>query len=79
MPYPFPPDLQSLVSKQMASGRYASEDELLRKALRALAEEEEDLDAICESLAEWAAGDPGLPLEDAFAAVRAKHGLGESR
>ena len=27
MPYPFPPDLQELVLKQMASGRYASEDE----------------------------------------------------
>ena len=27
MPYPFPPDVQELVLKQRASGRYASEDE----------------------------------------------------
>jgi putative addiction module CopG family antidote len=51
MPYPFPPDLQTLVGEQMASGKYASEDELLRSALRALAEEEQDLDAVRESLA----------------------------
>ena len=79
MPYPFPPDLQELVLKQMASGRYASEDELLRSALRALDEDEQDLQAVRESLAEWRAGDPGVPLADAFAAVRARHRLGESR
>jgi putative addiction module CopG family antidote len=79
MPYPFPPDLQELVLKQMASGRYASEDELLRRALRALAEEEQDLDAIRESLADWRAGDPGVPLADAFAAVRTKYRPRESR
>ena len=79
MPYPFPPDLQELVLKQMASGRYASEDELLRSALLALDEEEQDLQAVRESLAEWRAGDPGVPLADAFAAVRARNRLGESR
>ena len=42
MPYPFPPDLQTLVGEQMASGKYASEDELLRSALNALAEGEQD-------------------------------------
>lgn len=80
MPYPFPPDLQELVGEQMASGKYASEDELLRSALRALAaDDEQDLDAVRESLADWRAGDPGVPLEDAFGAIRAKHRLGEPR
>ncbi len=79
MPYPFPPDLQELVLKQMASGRYTSEDELLRSALRALEEDEQDLEAVRESLADWHAGDPGVPLADAFASVRAKHRGGESR
>ena len=55
MPYPFPPDLQTLVGEQMVSGKYASYDDLLRSALRALAEEEEELDAVRESLAEWRA------------------------
>ena len=79
MSYPFPPDLQSLVGEQMASGKYASEDELLRHALRALAEEEQDLDAVRESLEEWRAGDPGVLLGDAFDAIRGKQGLGEAR
>ncbi len=79
MPYPFPPDLQALVGEQMASGKYASEDKLLRSALRALADEEQDLDAVRESLAQWRAGDPGVPLEDAFDAIRSRHGLGEAR
>ena len=79
MSYPFPPDLQTLVGERMASGKYASEDELLRCALSALAEEENDLDAVRESLDEWRAGDPGVPLEDAFDAIRGRHGLGEAR
>jgi putative addiction module CopG family antidote len=79
MSYPFPPDLQTLVGEQMASGKYASEDELLLSALRALAEEEQDLDAVRESLDEWRAGDPGILLEDAFDAIRGRHGLAEPR
>jgi putative addiction module CopG family antidote len=79
MPYSFPPDLQALVGEQMASGKYASEDELLRSALRALVEEEQDLEAVRQSLAEWRAGDPGLPLQDALHAIRQRHGLGEAR
>jgi Arc/MetJ-type ribon-helix-helix transcriptional regulator len=79
MPYSFPPDLQTLVGEQMASSKYASEEELLRSALHALAEEEQDLDAVRESLAEWRAGDSGALLEDAFDAIRGKHGLGEAR
>lgn len=79
MPYAFPSDLQALVGEQMASGKYASEDELLRCALSALAEEEEDLDAVRESLAEWRAGDPGVPLDDAFNSVRRTHGVSERR
>jgi Arc/MetJ-type ribon-helix-helix transcriptional regulator len=79
MSYPFPPALKALVGKQMASGKYASEDELLQTALHALAQEEQDLDAVRESLAEWRAGDPGVPLEDALDAIRDRHGLGKPR
>ena len=79
MPYAFPPDLRAIVGEQMASGKYASEDELLRSALRALADEEQDLDAVRESLAEWRAGDEGVPLNEAFDAIRERHGLGEAR
>jgi len=56
----------------MSSGKYASEDELLRAALQALTEEEEDLAAVRESIGDWLAGDPGLDLESAFVAIRGR-------
>ncbi len=36
MPYSFPPDVNELVCAYMSSGKYASEDELLRAALQAM-------------------------------------------
>lgn len=36
MAYQFPPDVQQLIKDRMASGIYASEDEILRDALGAL-------------------------------------------
>jgi len=77
MPYSFPADVKELVCAHMSSGKYASEDELLRAALQALTEEEEDLAAIRESIGDWLAGDPGVPLESAFASIRARHQLGK--
>lgn len=38
MSYPFPPDIAKLVQDQMASGRYSSEDNLLRVALTVLSD-----------------------------------------
>jgi putative addiction module CopG family antidote len=75
MAFPFPPDLEPFVRERMASGKYASEDELLRYAFHALAEEEEDLAAVRDAVAEWQAGDPGIPLDDAFGNVRRKHDM----
>jgi hypothetical protein len=45
----------------------------------AVVEEERDLDAVRESLADWRAGDQGVLLEDAFDAIRGRHGLGDAR
>ena len=73
MPYQFPLDLQDLVGEQMQLGEYSSEDDVLRDALRALAEEREDLAAIREAITEWRAGDDGLEVSEAFAQVRSKH------
>jgi putative addiction module CopG family antidote len=73
MSYPFPADLRELVAARMAAGGYRSEDDLLRDALRALSEEEQDLLAVREAVAELKAGDSGVPLAEAFAAVRLKH------
>jgi Arc/MetJ-type ribon-helix-helix transcriptional regulator len=38
MTYQFPPDVQKLLREHMATGGYASEDEVLRDALHALGE-----------------------------------------
>ncbi len=70
MLYPFPPDLQKLIEARLASGQYSNEDEVLRDALRALTDEDEDLIAVREALAEWRAGDAGLPVSVAFEQVR---------
>lgn len=73
MQYTFPPDVDQLVRSSMATGNYRSEDEVLREALLLLAEQEEDLVAIRESLSALAAGDTGLGLEDAFREVRRRY------
>ena len=70
MSYQFPPDVEQLVAGCMSTGAYSTEDDVLRDALRALAEEEEDLVAVREAVAEYRAGDTGLPLDEAFALVR---------
>ena len=75
MAFPFPPDLQQLVRDRMATGKYASEEELLRDAFLALTEEEEDVAAVREAVAQWQAGDPGIPLDDAVETIRRKHGI----
>ncbi len=36
MPYQFPPDVEKLVQQYMTTGSYASQDELLRDAFKAL-------------------------------------------
>ncbi len=66
MPYRFRPDVDQLVRRRMTTGRYATEDDLLREALQALDEEDEDLAAVREAVAEQQAGDEGVPLDNAF-------------
>lgn len=77
MTYSFPPDIAQLVRDRMATGRYGSEDELLRNALQALSERDEDLDAIRAALAEWHSGDEGIPLDEAIEQIRQNHQIAE--
>ena len=70
MSYAFPSDLQKLIDARLSAGGYATEEDVLRDAMRALTEENEDLQAIREAVAEWRAGDEGLPLDEAFDRVR---------
>ena len=38
MPYEFPPDIRTLIDQSMATGQYASEDQVLQAALRVLSD-----------------------------------------
>lgn len=80
MAYQLPPDVEKLVRDQMAAGGYASEDEVLRDALKALGEfvhAQEDMDeeyrqtvaAVREGVADADAGRM-RPLRDIIDGVR---------
>ena len=74
MSYPFPTDVSELVQTQMALGGYASEDELPRDALLALAQRQEVLGDIQAGLAELEAGG-GRPLDQVDAELRQRYGI----
>jgi len=64
-----PPDVRRMVEAKLASGRYRDEEQVLREALRALTEQDEDLEAVCEAISEWKAGDAGVPRPSCSTAV----------
>lgn len=65
-----PRDVEEMVARQIASGRYRSDDEVLRSALQALEEVDDDYVAIQKAVDGWRRGEPGTPLADAFRQVR---------
>ena len=75
--YQLPADVQEIVKQRLATGKYASEDEVLRDALRALADEDEDVAAVQEAIAGWQAGEMGVPLDLAFDHVREQYRAGD--
>ena len=75
MTHQLPPDIQQSVRTLMASGRYASEDDVLRDALRALNDEQDDVAAIDEALADLEQGDPGVGVRQVFQELRERHGI----
>ncbi len=56
MPYDIPADIAQLISDQLRQGSYASADDVLRDALKALAERNDDLAAICAGIEDMTAG-----------------------
>jgi Arc/MetJ-type ribon-helix-helix transcriptional regulator len=66
-------DVESLIRTLMATGKYRSEDELLREALERLNVETDsgdDLQAVREAIEELQQGDEGMELDAAFEVVR---------
>ncbi|MBI1313583.1 hypothetical protein GC176_20010 [bacterium] len=70
MTYQFPTDIDQQVKDRLSTGRYHSEDDVLRAALTALGEADADLAAIEAAIDEWKSGDEGLPVDEAFAEIR---------
>ena len=56
MSYQFPLELDRLVKRQLASGEYESEDEVLIAAMRSLEQQQQDLAAIREGIEDMEAG-----------------------
>jgi Arc/MetJ-type ribon-helix-helix transcriptional regulator len=73
--YKFPPVVSQLVQKQLATGQFATEDEVLLAALQTLETESEDRIAVREALDSLEAGDRGMSLQDAFDEVRKHHSI----
>ncbi|MEJ7594340.1 MAG: type II toxin-antitoxin system ParD family antitoxin [Planctomycetaceae bacterium] len=71
--YKFPAAVSQLIEKQLATGRYSSEDEILEAALQRLDEESDDWAAIKEAIDSLDAGEPGLSLTEAFEEVRRRN------
>ena len=69
----FSPTVEQLIRDQMASGKYASEDDLLLDALQALDADQKDLAAIQEGLDWFNAGNAGATVEEAFEKLGRKH------
>ena len=74
MAYQFPPEIEQLVREQMQSGDYRSEDDMLADALKALAIQRNDLEAIREGIRDMEAGRV-QPLREAVAEIRKEHGF----
>ena len=70
MRYPFPADVEQIVESKMSTGRYTTEDELLKDALGALAAEDIEVAAIQAAIDQWREGDAGRAIEIAFDEVR---------
>ena len=69
-----PPDLDQQVKHYLSSGQYQTEEDVLRDALRALADEQAVLDDIRQGMEDLAAG-RGRPLEAVDTDIRKKHNI----
>ena len=78
MSYQLPADLEQLVAEQIRLGTYGSADDVLRDALRALAERNQDLAAIQAGIDDMEAGNL-KPLSEVDAGIRKNLGLSPSQ
>ena len=73
MTLPLSTTVERLIRERMASGQYASEDDLLTEALQALNDSDDELQAIQEGIDSVDRGETGVPLNEAFRKLLDKH------
>jgi Arc/MetJ-type ribon-helix-helix transcriptional regulator len=75
MPYAFPPEIKQLIDQNMATGVYASEEDVLQAALHALSDYHATIADIRQGMIDYEQG-RGEPLSQAMADVRQQLGSG---
>jgi Arc/MetJ-type ribon-helix-helix transcriptional regulator len=73
MSYPFPPEIKQLIDQNLATGMYASEEEVLHAALNVLSDYNATLADIRQGRLDYEQG-RGEPLADAMADIRQQLG-----
>jgi Arc/MetJ-type ribon-helix-helix transcriptional regulator len=71
--YEFPPQVEALLQKQLETGEYATEDEVLVAALQSLQSQNDDWVAVSQALDTLDTGNPGHSLDEAVAEVRRRN------
>ena len=78
MAYQFPSDVQQLIREGMALGNFATEDDMIRDALLAFIQRNEDLAAIQAGVADMDAG-RFRPIREVDAEIRSSLGFSNQR
>jgi Arc/MetJ-type ribon-helix-helix transcriptional regulator len=73
MPLQVSTELAATIEEEMATGKYDSEEQLLREALLALREQREDFAAIQAGIDDWQAGRT-RPISEVAADIRERFG-----
>ena len=76
MPIPFPPEIESFLEHEVASGSYGSREELIVAAIELLKQRQVDLARLKTEIAEGFEGE-GIPGDEVFANLRAKYAHGQ--
>ncbi len=73
MAYAFPPDIKQLIDRNMATGMYSSEDDVLQAALHVLSDYNATVADIRQGMTDYEQG-RGEPLSEAMSDIRRQLG-----
>jgi Arc/MetJ-type ribon-helix-helix transcriptional regulator len=73
MSYTFPPEIRELIDQNMATGMYASEEDVLQAALHALRDYHATIADVRQGMVDYEQG-RGVPLSEAMADIRRQLG-----